>query len=148
MKTRKGISPLIATVLLIGFTVALAAVLMTWGLDYIRDTTEKVGSQTEQYLQCSSSDFAFEITKVNCNTNEITVQNNGNIDIAGIILRIFVGSDIIAVMRVQGIPAYASNPYPATLAGATKVEAIAEIKGSGNSNITCKDNIKEFTASC
>ena len=28
---KKGISPLIATVLILGFTVALAAVIMTWG---------------------------------------------------------------------------------------------------------------------
>ena len=32
MMNKKGISPLIATVLLIGFAVALAAVVMTWGL--------------------------------------------------------------------------------------------------------------------
>ena len=62
---KKGISPLIATVLLIGFTVALAAVLMTWGLDYIRGTTDKVGDQTDQYLLCS--DLAFEIANGLCN---------------------------------------------------------------------------------
>ena len=33
---KKGISPLIATVLILGFTVALAAIIMTWGTDFTK----------------------------------------------------------------------------------------------------------------
>ena len=143
--TKKGISPLIATVLLIGFTVALAAVLMTWGLEYIRGTTEKVGDQTDQYLLCS--DLAFEITNVDCTNDEVIIQNNGNVDIAGVIMRAFVGPDA-TVVRGPGISAFANAHYPVTLAGVTKVEAFAEIKGSGNANITCSSNVKEFPSNC
>ncbi|MEK6839692.1 MAG: archaellin/type IV pilin N-terminal domain-containing protein [Nanoarchaeota archaeon] len=142
---KKGISPLIATVLLIGFTVALAAVLMTWGLDYIRGTTDKVGDQTDQYLLCS--DLAFEIANVDCATDDVIIQNNGNIDIAGVIIRPFVGTDA-SVVRGPGMSAFANAHYPVTLAGVTKVEAIAEIRGSGNANITCSSNVKEFQSNC
>jgi len=141
---KRGISPLIATVLLIGFTVALAAVLMTWGLDYIRSTTKQVGSQTEEYLRCT--DLAFEITNVDC-TGDITVQNNGNVDIAAMVIRIFTGPDI-AIVRGQGIPAFANAHYTAAMTGATKVEAIADIRGSTGANITCDNNRKEFIISC
>jgi len=144
MKTRKGISPLIATVLLIGFTVALAAVLMTWGLDYVKKSTEQVGSKTEEYLKCS--DLAFEITNVDC-AGDIIVQNNANIDIAGMTLRVYVGPDI-AIVNGAGIPSFANAHYTAALTGATKVEAIASVKGSTAANITCKDNIKEFATAC
>ncbi len=145
MKTKKGISPLIATVLLIGFTVALAAVLMTWGLDYVKKSTEQVGGKTEEYLKCS--DLAFEITNVDCQNNEVIVQNNANIDIAGMTLRVYVGPDITIVNGI-GIPSFANAHYAATLTGATKIEAIVSVKGSGAANITCKDNIKEYIASC
>lgn len=37
--TKKGISPLIATVLLIGFTIVLAAVVMQWGGGFVRNLT-------------------------------------------------------------------------------------------------------------
>ena len=48
-KNKRGISPLIATVLLIGFTVALAAMVMTWGSGFIKKTTEQttVDDKTE-----------------------------------------------------------------------------------------------------
>jgi len=38
---KKGISPLVATVLIIGFTVALAAVIMVWGQDFITGMVER-----------------------------------------------------------------------------------------------------------
>ncbi len=142
---KKGISPLIATVLLIGFTVALAAVLMTWGLDYIRGTTQQVGSQTEEYLKCS--DLSFEITQADCTTGDITVQNNGDTDISGVILRVFVGPDV-TVVRGAGIPAFANAHYVATMTGASKVDAIPEIKSSTGRNITCESNRREFVVSC
>ena len=144
--TKKGISPLIATVLLIGFTVALAAVLMTWVMDYFRGTTDKVGDQTDKFLMCS--DLAFEITDVDCFNNKVIIQNNGNLDITSVIMRIFVGSDMTVVRGVVSIPAFANARYTATLTGATKVEAIAEVRGSGNNNITCSSNVKEFQISC
>ena len=35
---KKAVSPLIATVLIIGFTVALAAIVMTWAGGFMRQT--------------------------------------------------------------------------------------------------------------
>jgi flagellin-like protein len=145
--TRKGISPLISTVLLIGFSVALAAVVMTWGLDYIKGSTEQVGKKTEEYLTCT--DMSYKITSVDCATNEVNVQNNANIDITNVTLRIFKGLDANVVIG-DGIPSFANKRFTISqgLAGATKVEAIVHIKGSSGKLLLCKDMIEDFMASC
>ena len=41
---KKGVSPLIATLLLIGFAIALGTVVMSWGRSYIEDRAEFVGN--------------------------------------------------------------------------------------------------------
>ena len=59
---KKGISPLIATVLIIGFTVALAAVIITWGGRFIQQTQDDVDRSTQVGLMCSR--LSFEIIRL------------------------------------------------------------------------------------
>ncbi len=53
-KNKKGISPLIATVLLIGFTIVLAALVMRWGGTLFRETTQTTGCEAQGRIACSS----------------------------------------------------------------------------------------------
>ena len=53
-KNKKGISPLIATVLLIGFTIVLAALVMRWGGTLFRETTQTTGCESQGRIACSS----------------------------------------------------------------------------------------------
>ncbi len=50
---KRGVSPLIATVLLIAFAVALGAVVMNWGRSYVEDTAESVRQKSDRDVQCS-----------------------------------------------------------------------------------------------
>lgn len=50
----KGISPLIATVLLLGFTVALAAIIMTWGKSFEESDCNKCVQMLDSYSSWSS----------------------------------------------------------------------------------------------
>ncbi len=50
---KKGVSPLIATVLLIAFAVALGAVVMNWGRSYVEDTAEATRQKADRDVQCS-----------------------------------------------------------------------------------------------
>lgn len=50
---KKGISPLIATVLLIAFAVALGAVVMNWGRSYVEDTAESTQRASQTKVDCS-----------------------------------------------------------------------------------------------
>jgi len=146
---KRGISPLIATVLLIGFTVALAAVVMTWGLDYIRGTTENVGAKTEQALSCAG-ELSFEIVNVDCATNSVQIQNNGALNIANLTIRLYKGGDIAPTV-VQGIGSLGVKTYDlnalasVVLSGTIKVDAVATIMGSNNKPILCNNQIEEYT---
>ena len=51
----KGISPLIAAVLLIAFTVAIATLIMGWFSTLTRTTTATVTNETTQAVQCADA---------------------------------------------------------------------------------------------
>ncbi|MBI3412609.1 MAG: hypothetical protein HY051_00825 [Candidatus Aenigmarchaeota archaeon] len=55
MKNLKGINPLIASVLLIGFTMAVAAVLVLWITGFTQQQTESIGQRGEQQTLCAYS---------------------------------------------------------------------------------------------
>jgi len=54
MKDKKGISPLIATVLIIGFTIVLAALVIQWGGDLFKGFQEETGKSAEVSMACSN----------------------------------------------------------------------------------------------
>ncbi len=55
----KGISPLIATVLLIGFTVAIAGILATWGSTYTTGKLTTIETSTAAETACSGGNIKF-----------------------------------------------------------------------------------------
>jgi flagellin-like protein len=77
----KGISPLIAAVLLIAFTVAIATLIMGWMSAYTRTTTSNVTSQSETAVECGSA--AIKINHVYITgsfgsaTGTVVVENTG-----------------------------------------------------------------------
>src|SRR3989338_3340522 len=53
MAGKKGVSPLIATVLLIAFAVALGAVVMNWGRSFVQQQTAEAEKTTQTKLGCA-----------------------------------------------------------------------------------------------
>ncbi|HLC58568.1 MAG TPA: archaellin/type IV pilin N-terminal domain-containing protein [Candidatus Nanoarchaeia archaeon] len=51
---KKGISPLIATVLIIGFTIVLAALVITWGTRLFNTTVEQTEESSKFTLVCTT----------------------------------------------------------------------------------------------
>lgn len=93
---KKGVSPLIATVLLIAFAVALGAIVMNWGRAYVEDTQDFARDSSEGQLKCSSdTDLSFEIKRVELNesieTENSTLQvvSTGNTDIESFVIQLF-----------------------------------------------------------
>ncbi|MBT5021987.1 hypothetical protein HOK51_00910 [Candidatus Woesearchaeota archaeon] len=117
-KDKKGVSPLIATVLLIAFAVALGAVVMNWGRGYVEDTAETAKERSDAELVCASEiDLGVVaidgITQVCYNatgssatvgTIELIIENQGKRTVQNISYR-FYGSGSRA--PVSG---YVSNP--------------------------------------
>ena len=78
----KGVSPLIATVLLIGFVIALVAVVMLWGKSFIMEKAAKEGSLSQKQLDC----VRIEIDVKKEGENYFVI-NKGREQIDGMIIR-------------------------------------------------------------
>lgn len=73
MKMKKrGISPLIATVLLIGFVVAAAAVVMLWTRGFVGELQEKKGAQSSARLSCAT-DVEIGVRDLTFGSGQMTV---------------------------------------------------------------------------
>ena len=87
--SKKGLSELITTVLIIGFTIVLAAVVMTWGGNFVRTLTEQQAETTTTATNCLQ--MKFDIVSVTIPTGATTtpvtfkVTNNGDKTIDGFI---------------------------------------------------------------
>ncbi len=83
MKQKKGISPLIAAVLLIAFTVAIATLIAGWFSTLTRTTTSAVTNKTSLAVDCSSASINIREVFVKAGatgTVRALVENNGFID--------------------------------------------------------------------
>ncbi len=54
-RQKKGISPLIAAVLLIVFTIGISTIIMSWINTYTKDTTSEASRNTQDLLDCAST---------------------------------------------------------------------------------------------
>lgn len=154
---KKGISPLIATVLIIGFTVALAAIIMSWGVDFVNIIKGKTTTMTDEQIICAT-DVNFDIKSVcKSGTNEYTllIGNDGKIDIERWIIRFYssetdVGtkegtSDVNVKLEkfrvgklVVTAPSEMNNPDKVN-----KIEAVPTIRVKGK-ELTCIQRIDSY----
>ena len=76
----KGISPLIAAVLLIAFTVAIATIIMGWMGTFTRSTTETISNRTDLAIDCASASINIEdvyVTAAEDGVARVIVKNTG-----------------------------------------------------------------------
>ena len=76
---RKGISPLIAAVLLIAFTMAVAGILTAWVTTFTQDTADQVGEDGEQTVSCSFGGLSI-YEAVHGEDLMVSVANTGTVD--------------------------------------------------------------------
>jgi len=99
---KKAVSPLIATVLLIAFAVALGAVVMNWGRSYVETTAEYAERGSDIQILCSRDINLKVVDKVdnslcyNDTEDEISaiLENAGTIDIEGLQVTVIGEKDI------------------------------------------------------
>ena len=80
MNMKKGVSPLIAVVLLIVFTVAVSTMIMSWMNTYTKTTTSSASANTDTVITCSQQIVNIPTTGVVYNTSGyviVNVENNG-----------------------------------------------------------------------
>ncbi len=123
---KKGVSPLIATVLLIAFAVALGAVIMNWGKGFVQDRTADIDRNTKIETGCAL-DVAFRVadrrgTPQLCYAGsgtqgyiEFTLENNGKKDIKKVALviegelGIYQNNSLNGTAMIAGIGASKQN---------------------------------------
>lgn len=86
----KGISPLVATVLLIAFVVAIAGLIATWVNSFARTQTELVGQQSTLSITCSYGNINLKDVRFQSAATRLagTIENNGQIALGNITLSV------------------------------------------------------------
>ena len=77
IRKKRGISPIIATVLLIGVALALAIIIFVWARTFLVERGAKMGEPIES--SCEKVNFAVEVY-----AGEIHIENRGNVPLYGI----------------------------------------------------------------
>ncbi|MDP2750809.1 MAG: hypothetical protein Q8O89_08315 [Nanoarchaeota archaeon] len=97
LKNKKAVSPLIATILLIAFAIALGAVVMNWGSTYVKKQTEDIESKSNADIKCSTDSY-LRVLSINgvpqiCLRNsstpervEFLLENGPNTDLEGVLV--------------------------------------------------------------
>ena len=83
MNQKKGVSPLIAVVLLIVFTVAVSTMIMSWMNTYTKTTTTSASANTDTVITCSQQTVNIPTTGVVYNSTGnvvVNIENNGQIN--------------------------------------------------------------------
>ena len=73
----KGVSPLVAAVLLIAFTVAVSMIVMGWFSTFVRGTTANISGTTEEAIGCNVASISIEHVYISGTTGTIVVKNTG-----------------------------------------------------------------------
>lgn len=75
-KSKKAVAPLIATVLLIAFAVALGAIVMNWGRAYVEDTADMAKKSSTGQVECAN-EVDLQINKVLYGKDEGSLEEDG-----------------------------------------------------------------------
>jgi flagellin-like protein len=87
--SKKGISPMIATVLLIAFTVAVAGIISVWVTTFTSSTTSTVSEKAEGELYCVYGGISVSSMKYCNNYFSGIVENTRFVDIGNVTLQVF-----------------------------------------------------------
>ena len=137
MTDRKGISQLIATVLLIAMVVVIAAIIFLWVRGFVTEQIEKFGKPVEQV--CDEIKFDATLNKIG-DTFTLYIFNGGNVPIGDFQVKTYdsagnshvlnlggsVGEGSSQVFSLSGIE---GGTLQSNIRNASKVVIIPELKG-------------------
>ena len=151
---KKGISPLIATVLLIAFVILIAVLVWFWWDKILRAEAEKTGAETVGAISCAQ-EVSFTISNPGCSSGVINfdVENTNTGNIYKFKVRTKLGSEVLEVIE-SATPLQASAAtqlginYNVTL-GTTpdSVEVIPVVLSQG-ATVTCNEQSETTTVPC
>jgi len=151
--SKKGISPLIATVLIIGIVGIIASFLLIWSQDIFKTTMKSPEEDAEAEMICESEvEFNIEDIVLIDEGTEITVTNNANTQIENFVAKVYLDTGevklIEGLVAVNTLGAYDTKSYTIKYDGvATKIELVPKIKLKEDRTTICKKKVEETTVS-
>ena len=86
MINKRGISPLIATVLIIGFTIVIAAIVITFGTNIVKTATENTERQAAFSMACNGVSLDVKTSYIPNNGINVIVQNENAQVLEGLVI--------------------------------------------------------------
>ena len=150
---KKGISPLIATVLLIAFVILIAVLVFFWWDKIIKAQAEKTGAETVGAISCAQ-EVSFTISNPTCSSGTINfdVENTNTGNIYKFKIRTKDENGILEVIDLT-TPLQASAAtqigvtYNDALGTPNKIEVIPEVVSEG-ATVTCSEQSQVATVPC
>ena len=146
-RSKKGVSPLIATVLVLGLTIALAVIIINWGQKFVTGVTKETEKTTTEKLSCVQN-VDFDITKACQTGNAVTiiVNNNGDIPINKFRVRAYRSDSDVEALSIDAVlEAFGRYSQVVTVtSGPIKKVDLIPIITVGNKPVTCSQNVEEF----
>ncbi len=150
---KRGISPLIATILLIAFVVVIALLVWFWYSDLLEEYRTKEGQQIQSEFTCAS-DVEISANLVDCTTNSISfnLKNKGSIELISFYI---VGTDDLGnknsiTSEINLAPGATLKPGATLNTGAIFDEMVGNLEEVDIipilSSISCTE--KQITLSC
>jgi len=137
--SRKAITPIIATVLLLGFAVALGTSVFLWQARQTESLSKGLMRFASGVLECDNVNFNVQAENGCTNTN---IKNSGFFNIDGFVVRSFSKFGAGSKVREVFVKAQKSDVLKLGLVSADKIEVIPVVKVKGEL-VGCKDKIRE-----
>lgn len=144
MKNKKGISPFIATILLIGLTIVIITIAILWGKNYIEELAAKRGAIAEKQKECENVKITTLKQERTANIINIVIKNEANTKISKFIFRVN-GKDTDVQETKEALGGLEIKEYPIEFMedvvglDIENVEIIPHLKVGYNTYVPCSD---------
>jgi flagellin-like protein len=144
MKRESGVSPIIATILLIGIVLAMASIIFLWMRGFVKEEGTKFGKNV--VLVCDDINF-----KASYDSGQLAITNQGNVPIFRVKVKEYAKggyttkdiTDLSSKWMSAGLKQGEVFSDSVSFSGVTKLKVIPVLLGStgkGEKVYTCADN--------
>ncbi len=133
-ESKRGITPLVATVLLVAFSVGLGALVMSWGEEYIEQKAEFTQGTTEVKSGCDVAKIALMIVSGRQQVCfgqeglELWIDNGPDVELYNIHARIAGVQGVDVKEEILKQPLIKSNAVKATVAYNAGISPLLQVK--------------------
>ena len=145
IKNKKGVSPIIASILLVVLVLIIALIVFLW----LRGLTQEAVVKFDKNVELVCDDVVFNAEYSN---NKLQLTNNGNIPISNFQIKLFTTStkstetknisSYVPTWPIYGLQSGKSGSYSISLSGVSKITVIPILRGStksGEKNYVCDE---------